>query len=109
MRRDYTYTFAVIVLVIAIGFIVAVVGLCITNESNRISSGVIVDKEYDPGYNHSSARTDSDGMVHYERYNRPPQYQFCIEGEKDGETVRYWLDVTPLEYDKYNIGDTYSK
>lgn len=48
-------------------------------------------------------------MVHYERYNRPPQYQFCIEGEKDGKTVRYWFDVTPAEYDKYNIGDTYFK
>lgn len=109
MRRDYTGVIDAIIIIVVVVIIAAVVGFGIANERNRISSGVIVDKEYDPGYNHSSARTDSDGMVHYERYNRPPQYQFCIEGEKDGKTVRYWFDVTPAEYDKYNIGDTYFK
>ena len=109
MRRDYTGVIAAIIIIVVVGIIAAVVGLGIANERNRISSGVIVDKEYHPGYNHSSARTDSDGKAYYERDNRPPQYLFCIEGEKDGETVRYWFDVTPIEYDKYNVGDTYSK
>lgn len=109
MRRDYTSVIAAIIIIVVVGIIAAAIGFEIANERNRISSGMIVDKEYDPGYDHSSARTDSDGIAHYERYNRPPQYRFCIEGEKDGKTVRYWFDVTPSEYDKYNIGDTYFK
>ncbi len=110
MRRDYTTSiFAAIIFIVALGVIAAIFGLEIANARNRISSGIIVDKEYDPGFSRSSAQMNSEGMGYYDRYSRPPQYQFCIEGEKDGEIVRYWFDVTPEEYGKYNVGDPYSR
>lgn len=110
MRKDYaTYTIAVIIFIVVIGFIAAIAGLVIANESNRISSGVIVDKDYDPGYSYSGAQAASGSMATYRHYSRPAKYQFCIEGEKDGKNVRYWFDVTPEEYNKYTVGDSYSK
>lgn len=110
MRKDYaTYTIAAIIFIVVIGFIAAIAGVCIVNEQNRISSGVIVDKDYDPGYSYSGAQASSGSMATYQHYSRQAKYQFCIEGDKNGGTVRYWFDVTPEEYDKYSVGDAYSK
>lgn len=109
MKMDHTGIIVGIIFAVVLSIIVCSIGWYFVNEGNRISSGVIVDKEYYPGHNYSSAHTDANGRTNYTRDNRPPQYQFCIEGEKNGEIVRYWFDVTADEYSQYRIGDTYER
>lgn len=100
----------------AVGFVIAIVVLLITaffigvmyNEGNRITSGVIVDKEYNTAYGYSSANAN-DSTFRYDQYYRPAEYQFCIEGEKDGKLVRYWLAVPGDEYAQYQVGDFYTR
>ncbi len=93
MERDLPLGVFCIVLLCVL---VACFGVLIANEMNSITSGIIVAKDYNP--------------VTIRMYRLgPPQYQFCIEGEKDGEIVKYWFDVTPEEYGKYNVGDPYPR
>lgn len=93
MRRDLPF---LIFFIVAFCVLVACFGVLIANEMSSITSGIIVAKDYNP--------------VTIRIYHLgPPKYQFCIEGEKDGEIVQYWFDVTPEEYGKYNVGDPYSR
>lgn len=81
--------------------ILLLVGLLV-NVANKINSGVVVDKKYSSGG--SYANITKDGGYYY---SSNPTYELCIEGEKEGEVVRYWFEVSPVEYDKYIIGDMY--
>lgn len=100
----------------AVGFVIAIVVLLITaliigdmyNEGNRITSGIIVDKEYNTAYGYSSANAN-DSTFRYDQYYRPAEYRLCIEGEKDGRLVRYWFEVPEDEYAKYQVGDFYTR
>ena len=37
----------------------------------------------------------------------PAHYHFQLEGEKDEEKVRYWLEVSEYDYNEYRIEDYY--
>lgn len=78
------------------------------NESNRISEGIVIDKDYNSAYTQIIHRTVNDITVPYTIYH-PESYQLQIQGEKDGEIVSYWFDCTVEEYHEYNIGDYYKK
>lgn len=82
----------------------AILGGTIENESNRIDSGVIVDKHMDAGGTYYSS--DKYGG-HMHRY--PPSYSFTIRGEKDGEVVEYTFEVSAEEYGTYKIGEVYHR
>ena len=93
---------ALAILVVAVLLVVAVMG-AVQNEMNRISSGIIVDKNYSP--EKREYRQDKNGVISYTYSSE--KYYLCIEGEKDGKTVQYWFSTSPVDYAKYNIGDNY--
>ena len=80
----------IIVVIIIVAVLALVICGAIINESNKISSGRIVSKDYYP--------------------NRDPaRYILTISGVKDGKEVEYSFDVTPFEYNSYAVGDWYPK
>lgn len=82
----------------------AILGGTIENESNRIDSGVIVDKYMDAGGTYYSSDKNGGHMRSY-----PPSYSFTIRGEKDGEVVEYTFEVSAEEYGAYKIGEVYHR
>lgn len=82
----------------------AILGGAIENESNRIDSGVVVDKYMNAGGTYYSSDKNGGHMHSY-----PPSYSFTIRGEKDGEIVEYTFEVTAEEYAAYKIGEVYHR
>lgn len=68
----------------------------VKNESNKISEGIVVDKHYS-------------FKVYNGKLFLPERYELEIQGDKDGETVEYWFEVTESEYNSYEIGDYYKR
>lgn len=91
-----------IIIIIVLGImIIAVIGAFV-NEGNRITEGIVVDREYSSGGSYYHSNENGGYYTHTEL-----SYRFCIEGEKNGERVQYWFEVTQGEYEKYQIGDNY--
>lgn len=82
-------------------FVLGIIG-AVKNSNNRITKGFVVDREYSSGGSYYHSTENGGYYTHTE-----PSYRFCIEGEKNGEWVQYWFEVTPGEYEKYQIGDNY--
>ena len=101
---DWGFIFNIVVTFVVIGLIVLAVAFLVSNESNRLSEGVVVDKSFSSGY--SSVSGDRDDIS---AYSRGDSYQLCISGEKNGKVVRYWFECTELEYTTYKVGDYYKK
>lgn len=85
-----------IVVIVVIGILGLIITLAIRNESNKISQGTVVSKDYTP------ARASSKSCI-------PESFTITIEGEKDGKIVEYTFNVPESEYAMYNIGDWYPK
>lgn len=96
--------FVVLVFIMIVCIIIACIGWGINNEKNRIAEGTVIDKEYTTAYITYTSIND----VMIPNYN-PASYSLCIAGEKDGEYVEYWLNCTETEYEKYKIGDHFSR
>ena len=92
----------IIVALVIVSVLGGIVFACLKNESNKISEGTVVDKDY------TSAWTS------YGSENSPPHYHpakctLTISGEKNGKYVEYSFDVPESEYAMYNVGDHYPK
>lgn len=98
------YAAYAIIVIVVFSILGTLIFSAVTNNRNKIDEGTIVDKKYTEAYTHYSS--DKNGG-HF--YKTPASYSFTIEGEKDGETVRYTFDVTKEEYDRYKIGDYYKR
>lgn len=85
-----------IVVMVIIGVLCIICSLAIKNESNKISQGTVVSKDYTP------ARASSKSYI-------PESFTITIEGEKDGKVVEYTFNVPESEYTMYNVGDWYPK
>lgn len=98
MRSEFHITeFITVLIIIAVIILIgAVIAGMVINETNRLSEGCIVDKQYNP------ARF-IDGTYY------PTTYRFTIAGKKNGKSVRYSFLVTKNEYDRYKIGDWYKR
>ena len=68
----------------------------VVNETHSVPAGYIVDKQYTQAY-------FIDGVYH------SAAYRFTIVGEKNGRSVRYTFSVTEDEFDRYKIGDWYTR
>ena len=102
---DHWHHIAMIALTaFVIVMVTAILGGTIENESNRIDSGVIVDKYMDAGGTYYSSDKNGGHMRSY-----PPSYSFTIRGEKDGTVVEYTFEVSAEEYDAYKIGEVYHR
>lgn len=94
-----TITIIAILAVIVYGIIV-----CILNEQNRITEGVIVDKKYTAERITTNYTMVGKTPIPYAN-REPAHYHFQLEGEKDEIKVRYWLEVSEHDYNNYQIGD----
>lgn len=83
----------IVIIAIAATLLIILIG-AITHGRNKISAGVIVDKEYTSGF----YSTD---------YWEPPSHRLTIRGEKNGKIVEYTFEVDEATYGKYNIGESY--
>lgn len=98
-RDNFIEIIVALVIVSVLGVIVFV---CLKNESNRISEGTVVYKDYTSAW--TSAGTENSPA----RYH-PAKCTLTISGEKNGEYVEYTFDVPESEYVMYNVGDHYPK
>lgn len=100
-RPDFISIFTVTILVVAFVLIAYFVAWGLINESrNRLAEGEVVDKQVYAGYadfngKHGTAWATS--------------YYLQIRGDKNGEIVTYWREVSESEYNRYNVGDWYGK
>ena len=83
----------IVIIAIAATLLTILIG-AIAHGRNKISTGVIVDKEYTSGF----YSTD---------YWEPPSHRLTIRGEKNGKMVEYSFEVDEATYNKYNIGESY--
>ena len=103
---DKTTILCIVIIAIAVaGFVLSIIA-GVANSANRISEGVLVDKHYSPAYTTTTYTGSGNNRRAVPRYHSA-KYRFTIEGEKNGETVRYTFDVTESEYDRYKVGDYY--
>ena len=100
--------FLVLVIVVLFGVFGLGIAKAVENENNRITEGVVIDKEYDSPYTTYNSIKSGDHTIRVPQYHSET-FSILLEGTKDGETVTYWKEVTGQEYADYNIGDWYPK
>lgn len=78
--------------------------LVLTACSNRLTEGVIIDKEYTPS--RTIVQYIWTGKILLPRYiNRPAQYRICVQGpDEEGTIISEWWDVDPANYSRLQIG-----
>lgn len=86
----------IIVALVIVSVLGVIVFACPKNESNRISEGTVVYKDY------TSALTSAGSENSPARYH-PAKCTLTISGEKNGEYVEYTFDVPESEYVMYNV------
>lgn len=96
-----------VILALVLGSVVATMlgvatVLVISNENNKISEGIVVDRYYRSGYT-TMGTNNSQPVYHSSRCT------LTIRGTKNGEEVEYTFEVPESEYVLYNIGDHYPK
>ena len=98
MRSEFHITefITVLIIFVVIFLIGAVIVELVLNETNCLSEGIIVDKQFSPAC-----------FINGTYY--PSTYRFTIAEEKNGKSVRYSFLVTKNEYDRYKIGDWYKR
>ena len=100
----------VIVIIAIIATLAAKVVMMIygnSNEQNRITEGIIVDKSYIAERVTTDYRVIENTPQIPFTYRKPAQYYFQLEGEKNEIKVKYWLEVSEHDYNAYRIGDYY--
>ena len=96
--------FITIFILITVCIIVAVFVWGLHNESNRISEGIVIDKDFSSG--HSSINGDKNGVY---AYSYADSYRLCLLGEKNGKEVKYWFECTRQEYESHFVGDYFKR
>ena len=75
---------------------------CIINYNNKITTGIVVDKDYSAAHTSVRYYDDKAHTVYV-----PERCTLTIEGEKEGKIVQYTFEVPESEYVQYKIGDNY--
>lgn len=100
------YIFLALFFVAVFAVIGTAVAFSVANESNRISEGVAIDKDYRAAHTTHNYIKSGEALIPVPQ-NHPETYHIKLQGEKDGEAVAYWREVTAQEYRTYDIGDYY--
>lgn len=93
----------IIGIIVVVVLVVTLIG-AISNEKNKISHGVVIDRSYTAPF---TSYTYS-GDVKVPEYHAA-RFTLTIRGEKNGKTVEYSFSVPESEYVQYQIGDNYPK
>lgn len=81
--------FMAVIIIYSIFVIAVCIASIVSNEHNKIDSGIVIDKDY------------------WSKGGACPSYALTIKGEKNGKTVEYRFHCSEEEYDSYDIGDKY--
>ena len=103
---DFTGIVVAAVFILVIGLFLGGIGYAVYNESNHLSEGVVIDKDYSPAYMTTHTVHTGKNVVTTPEYYAA-SYSIRLQGEKDGETVTYWKSVTEQEYHAVDVGDYY--
>lgn len=108
LNRDIDLTEILVKAVFVFCFLAIFTGIAwgIFNETNRISEGVVIDKSYSPAYTTTSTVHRGERTFAVPEYHAA-SYSIKLQGEKDGETVTYWRNITEQEYHEVDVGDYY--
>ena len=99
----------VIISVIIIFFmIIRLIVFAIQNENNRITEGIIIDKDYHSAYITTNFHEMDDVMIP-ETVSHEATYFLLLRGEKNEVEVEYWFECTEYDYYHYKVGDYYKK
>lgn len=80
----------------------------IVNDINYgAKQGTIVDKSYSGPYTTYISSRIGNSTVITPLYH-PEAYSIKIQKDEDGKIKECWIDISPQEYEKYNIGDYYN-
>jgi len=104
MKIEWNRVFITIFILVTVCVIAAVLVWALHNESNRISEGIVIDKDFSSG--HSSINGDKNG-VH--AYSYDDSYRLCLLGNKNDKEVKYWFECTRQEYESYSVGDYFRR
>ena len=106
IREKILAAFTALIIIAAFGLCGVAIWYVADNESNRISEGIVIDKDYNSAYTTYNHIKSGNSYINVPQFH-PETYRIRLEGEKDGETVTYWREATEHEYRIYNIGDYY--
>ena len=104
IRENCKWLLPAIVMFVIVVAMIAAVGFAAGNEANRISEGTVIEKDYSAGYTRYSGDGDSRTLI-----SEPPRYYLLLRGGKNGETVKYWCEVTEGEYNSVKIGEFFRR
>lgn len=94
----------VIIFLIIVIFAAAGLGIysATANENNRVSSGIVIEKDYNAAYTTIQHINQIPMYLHHDE-----AWYFVIQGEKNEKTVEYRFEVDETTFNKYNVGDKY--
>lgn len=98
----------IISVIIILFMIIGVIVMAIQNENNRITEGIIIDKDYHSAYITTDFHEMDDVMIP-ETVSHEATYFLLLRGEKNEVEVEYWLECTEYDYYQYRVGDYYKK
>ena len=105
-----------IMMVIIIGIfamIIIAIGSAIYSDIDYgVKEGIIIDKQYNREFTTTTYTTTYSGdtqiIIPVQQYH-PESYTIKIQKEEGQEVKEIWINVTPSEYEKLNIGDYYGR
>ena len=106
IREKILAAFTALIIIAAFGLCGVAIWYVADNESNRISEGIVIDKDYNSAYTTYNHIKSGNSYINVPQFH-PENYNIRLEGKKDGEPVTYWKRVTEQEYSAYEIGDYY--
>lgn len=107
-RNDWTWVIISLVCIVVTTMLTVSAVWIIKNADNKITEGIVVDKTYRSAYTTHRTQMVNKGVIEIPEYH-PETYQMCIEGKKNGETVKYWFSCPAEEWNAYKIGDYYKR
>lgn len=107
-KKGITVVEVIVIIAIIVTLAAIIYGVIVNclNEQNRITEGIIVDKSYIAERVITDYRVIGETQIPF-THREPAHYYFQLEGEKDEEKVRYWVEVSEYDYNEYKIGNYY--
>ena len=103
----YIFIMFAIVAITLIILVTISIFLIVNDINYGAKQGTIVDKRYSGPYTTYISSKIGNSTVITPQYH-PEAYSMKIQKDEDGKIKECWIDISPQEYEKYNIGDYYN-